>query len=1053
MSEQILKALTHLFAIISKQDGGVTEIERDFVMTYFNQELDRKRVAEYMDIYDKKAKYGKYARKRKTPRDANRPSVVDSAVAAGIWKKFNKSLSQPQKVIVLFKMLELLMSDRQFTENRMGFVDTAADSFGVPREEYLLIKSFVIEEDSHNVLDSENILVFDEEKPPEESKKRFIDSAFLDGEIMFIRIKSVNLYFTKYTGNDEIFLNGHLVSKGSIKLFSHGSVFKTPRGTPLYYSDLVANYSSDEQQLKLSFHVQDIGYKFASGDVGLRNVTVSETGGRLIGIMGASGAGKTTLLNVMAGLYEPSKGTVKINGYDVNVEKEMIKGVIGYISQDDLLIEDLTVFQNLYYNAKLCFKDLSEEKLVERVNDTLASLGLHHAKHIKVGSVLNKKISGGQRKRLNIALELIREPSILFVDEPTSGLSSKDSENVIDLLKELSLKGKLIFVVIHQPSSDIYKMFDKMILMDTGGYQVFYGNPIEAISYFKTITHQVGSDRGQCPTCGNVNPELIFNIMEARVVNEFGEFTDVRKITPPEWNKSYIELHEEQLVEEITEAPPQNLKIPSKFTQAKIFTIRDFLSKISNTQYMAINLLEAPLLGMLLALIVRYKNSQHHVAEYVFRYNDNIPAFILISVIVALFMGLTVSAEEIIRDRKIQKREAFLNLSRSSYLSSKILILFSLSLIQTFMFVLIGNFILGIEGLYITYWVVLFTISCFANVLGLNISASFNSAVTVYILIPILLIPLMILSGAIFRFDQLNNAITKRGKVPIIGDFAASRWAYEALIVEQFKGNKYERLFFDIELKQRENRYKMDFLIPKMEEVLDRMLDYKVESKTISNPDSVLNLLNQDMSLLKGEFIKLADDKNAIQEVQKALVKLKEEQGIDININSAESLLNSEDFNQENAEKLRSLLMVFKGIYNFRFVEQGDIRDGLVYEIEENPNVEHSVAELKSLYHNESLDDIVRNVVVTDKIIEYEGALVQLTDPIFNVPQGKHIFDYRSQFYAPQKYFLGGHYDTLWFNMTVIWLMTLILYIMLYFEVLKKILVYFSKLSLFSKNK
>jgi ABC-type multidrug transport system ATPase subunit len=1053
MSEQILKALTHLFAIISKQDGGVTEVEREFVMSYFNQELDRKRVAEYMDIYDKKAKYGKYARVRKTPRDSDRPSVVDSAVAAGIWKKFNKSLSQPQKVIVLFKMLELLMSSQQFTENRMGFVDTAADSFGVPREEYLLIKSFVVENDSHQVLDSENILVFDEEMPPEDSKKRFIDSGFLDGEIMFVRVKSVNLYFTKYTGNDEIFLNGQLIRKGSIKLFSHGSVFKTPRGAPLYYSDLVSNYSSDEEGVNLSFHVEDIGYKFESGDIGLRSVTVSESGGKLIGIMGASGAGKTTLLNVMAGLYAPSRGSVKINGYDVNTEKEMIKGVIGYISQDDLLIEDLTVFQNLYYNAKRCFRDLSEEDIVAKVDETLASLGLQHAKHIKVGSVLNKKISGGQRKRLNIALELIREPAVLFVDEPTSGLSSNDSENVIDLLKELSLKGKLIFVVIHQPSSDIYKMFDKMILMDTGGYQVFYGNPIEAISYFKTITHQVGSDRGQCPTCGNVNPELIFNIMEARVVNEYGEFTDIRKITPPEWNASYNEFHEEHIVAEVTEAPPQNLKIPSKFTQAKIFTVRDFLSKISNTQYMAINLLEAPLLGMLLALIVRYKNSQHHVAEYVFRYNDNIPAFILISVIVALFMGLTVSAEEIIRDRKIQKREAFLNLSRTSYLFSKITILFSLSLIQTFMFVLIGNFILGIEGLYMTYWVVLFTISCFANVLGLNISASFNSAVTVYILIPIILIPLMILSGAIFRFDQLNNAITKRGKVPIIADFAASRWAYEALIVEQFKGNMYETIFFETELKQRENRYKMDFLIPKMEEVLDRMLEYKVESKSLENADSVLNLLNNDMILLKGEFIKLAGDKKAFKEVQKALVKLKEEQGIDININSAESLLNSADFNQENAEKLRSLLMVFKGVYNFRFVEQGEIKDGIIYEIEGNPNVKHSVSELRNMFHNESLDDIVRNVIVSDKIIEYEGALVQLTDPIFNIPQGQHPFDYRAHFYAPQKYFLGGHYDTLWFNMSVIWLMTLILYIMLYFETLKKVLLYFSELSLFNKTK
>ncbi len=97
----------------------------------------------------------------------------------------------------------------------------------------------------------------------------------------------------------------------------------------------------------------------------------------------------------------------------------------------------------------------------------------------------NKLISGGQRKRLNIALELIREPSVLFVDEPTSGLSSRDSENMMDLLRELALKGKLVFVVIHQPSSEIYKMFDKIIFLDIGGYMIYYGNPVEAVMYFK----------------------------------------------------------------------------------------------------------------------------------------------------------------------------------------------------------------------------------------------------------------------------------------------------------------------------------------------------------------------------------------------------------------------------------------------------------------------------------------------------------------------------------------------------------------------------------------
>ncbi|NJK97775.1 MAG: ATP-binding cassette domain-containing protein [Bacteroidales bacterium] len=156
---------------------------------------------------------------------------------------------------------------------------------------------------------------------------------------------------------------------------------------------------------------------------------------------------------------------------------------MGYVSQEDFLVEELTVFQNLYFNAKLCFDKYSDEKLVSMVNELLITLGLFEIKNMKVGSPLNKKISGGQRKRLNIALELIREPSILFLDEPTSGLSSRDSENIMDLLKELSFKGKLIFVVIHQPSSDIFKMFDKLLILDSGGYLIYNGDPIDSIIY------------------------------------------------------------------------------------------------------------------------------------------------------------------------------------------------------------------------------------------------------------------------------------------------------------------------------------------------------------------------------------------------------------------------------------------------------------------------------------------------------------------------------------------------------------------------------------------
>ena len=180
-----------------------------------------------------------------------------------------------------------------------------------------------------------------------------------------------------------------------------------------------------------------------------------------------------------------------------------------------LLIEELTVYKNLWYTAKLCFDGMSAEELDKRVMDVLTDLGLAAAKDLKVGSPLNKTISGGQRKRLNIALELIREPVVLFLDEPTSGLSSSDSEKVINLLKEQTFKGRLVVVNIHQPSSDIYKLFDRLWLLDKGGYPVYDGNPIEAITYFKNAAHYADADTSMCSACGNVNPEIVLKIGRA----------------------------------------------------------------------------------------------------------------------------------------------------------------------------------------------------------------------------------------------------------------------------------------------------------------------------------------------------------------------------------------------------------------------------------------------------------------------------------------------------------------------------------------------------------
>jgi ABC-type multidrug transport system ATPase subunit len=1026
MSERILRALMQMFAIIAKVDG-INNTGRQIVQSFLKQQLNLEQVETYLKIFDEYLESHQNASKRKE--GAQKRTSLNSVKVLKICTQINQELEQPQKVIVLIRLLEFIYSSNEISEQEYEFVVTVADTFNIPQAEFLLLKSFI--EDSAEVIpNNPNILVINNKPNGYQNQSKHVYCEPMHEDVRIVQIESVSMYALRIYGKIELQLNGQGISRERVHIFTPGSSIRSSKIKPIYYSDVIGRFLSDESRPRITFEVTNLEYKFKGGKLGLRDINISEESGKLIGIMGGSGAGKSTLLNVLNSMETPSGGSVKINGKNIHTEQEEIKGVIGHVSQDDLLIEELTVYENLFYNAKLCFGNLPDEEIAKNCNELLASLGLSETRHLKVGSPLEKTISGGQRKRLNISLELIREPSVLFVDEPTSGLSSRDSENIMDLLKELALKGKLIFVVIHQPSSDIYKMFDKLMILDVGGYPIYYGNPVDAVSYFKRLVNHVNAEESECGYCGNVNPEQIFNIIESKVLDEYGNLTYNRKVSPVTWNKHYKELIETEIHTEKkhTEIPESIFKIPNILKQFKVFITRDVKSKLTNTQYLLINFLEAPLLAFILAYLVRYFNTDEENSKgYIFKNNENIPAYMFMSVVVALFIGLTVSAEEIIRDRKIRKRESFLNLSKGSYLWSKIIIMFILSAIQTFTFVLVGNSILGIQGMYTDYWIVLFTTSCFANTLGLNISSAFNSAVTIYILIPFLIIPQLLLAGVVVKFDKLNPTLATQGSVPLAGEVMASRWAFEALAVNQFKENKYEKIFYKEDKRISIASYKKDYW---MQKILNKVGKIENELKAGKNTTDLKN----DISLLYNELSK--EEKYS----KKKCPVLNE--------------ITTEKYNENTARGVKDYLgNTLKNHYINVDIAARKKHNDLTLELIKKLGNDGLVT-LKDNSENESLTQLVKNAndISGERCLEKNGRLIQQTDPVFQDPIDSKLG--RAHFFAPRKNFLGSYYSTFGFNMCLIWMMSLVLIITLYFDVFKRVLDGLESLfSMFSKKK
>jgi ABC-type multidrug transport system ATPase subunit len=978
-----------LFAIVS-QVHSVEEIDiaRRIVNDYLNLIVRKDSIRQYLIMYDF---YHNSMREREIKKGDKQLSLF-SVKAMIICENANEFLDKKQKILVFTYILEILSATKHSKPDDIDFVKTIAISFKIDDILFRDCLSFVF--NRYNEIHSKkNILIISSQNLDDEV--RYMYKEFIVGKIVFLYINSVNICLFKHVDkDDQLYFNDQEIELENTYILEKGGVIKSPLLGAVYYNDIIKIFLQDDNPERVLYVAEDVAYKYPNSDTGIEPFNFCEESGQLIGIMGGSGVGKSTLLNILNGNISPTKGQVLINGYNITTERDSIEGLVGYVPQDDLLIEELTVFQNLYFNASLCFRSYSKEKIIDKVNRLLHSLDLFNAKDLLVGSTLNNLISGGQRKRLNIALELIREPYVLFADEPTSGLSSNDSEKVIDLLKHQSLKGKLVVVNIHQPSSDIFKQFDKLILLDTGGHIVFQGNPQDSIIYLKSYNQLVDAEEGECPSCGNLNPEQTLQILEMRKVNEFGVYTRQRLVDAKEWYQNYIKEQKKEvnLASKLkTTLPTIEFHVPSKFNQFKIFNIRNILTKLSDKQFLLINLLEAPVLAFILGWFTKY-NAGNTIDKnaYVFSENINIPVYIFMGVVVSIFLGLMLSAEDIIRDRRLLKREAFLHLNRVSYYNAKVFFICITLCVQALLFVLIGNTILEIKGMYFHYWLMFSVSAIVAGLLGLNISATLRTVVSIYILIPILIVPQLLLGGALIPFDKLNKKVTNTEYVPVVGDIMPSRWAYEALMVYQFTNNDYQKLLYEFEKNESSASYGLNYYMPELQNVLMEIRKVASEPKHQVSIEANIGLLNTEIQKLK-------------------LIMPHCFKGI--------TSLDPKAFNVAAFSELENSLQCARDYYIKALSAAIDQKDNRFFELERKLGSREKLLQMRTDFSNEQLANMVSNKNDRQKIDVVNNKIIRRVEPIYCLPEMKLG---RACLFSPAKR-IGNYYiDTYWFNLLIL---------------------------------
>jgi ABC-type multidrug transport system ATPase subunit/pSer/pThr/pTyr-binding forkhead associated (FHA) protein/F0F1-type ATP synthase membrane subunit b/b' len=511
----------------------------------------------------------------------------------------------------------------------------------------------------------------------------------------------------------------------------------------------------------------------ASGRRLLEGVSLVIQPGEMVAIMGPSGAGKSTLLSVLNGQVAPAAGRIVIGGLDLHEHFDLFRGRIGYVPQDDILHADLTVWQALWYAARLRLpRDMADEEIESRIRRVLSQLGLEGTEHTRVGDQRKRGVSGGQRKRVNLAMELLTDPPILVLDEPTSGLSSTDTMSVIDLLRSLADAGKTILVTIHQPSLQAYEKFDAVavIARDTSTRQIgrlaWFGRAWpDAVNFFEP----------QPP--GTPHPTTADGLLRGLATRPVADWVRQweQSVAKSIWVDGRAGTHAARAGAAPRPAPRPVERLSQFFTLVK----RGLAVKAADRWNTAVLFLQAPLVGLLIAAVFSKVLRSAPTGESWPHAGVSMATMMFVTALAAIWFGCSATAREIVAEWPIYRRERMVGLSILAYLGSKTAILLGIAAVQTALLLGIVAWACGVQSPWWHLALVLYAAGLAGGAVGLVVSATLRTTESATAILPVLLMPMIVLGGVLVPLSDLPK-ITQ----PLAAAMP-SRWAFEGMVVPE----------------------------------------------------------------------------------------------------------------------------------------------------------------------------------------------------------------------------------------------------------------------------
>ncbi len=810
----------------------------------------------------------------------------------------------------------------------------------------------------------------------------------LSSPVKVLYIHAAKIFFVSCQDSSLLFSKNLRKSIFGWEFLGPGDFVQVDSGKPIDYYDIKSRYIRQNCLQKLVMQITNLAYSYSNGK-GIRSFNLNADPGTLTGVLGVEGSGKSTFLQLLAGEIVGKSGEILINGYSLKKELYLLKGMIGYVPDNDLLFNELTVFENLHLTARLYLGKTSSYAIEKKVNTLLGELGLAQVKNTVVGSLKDKNLLPGQRRLLNIALELLRDPPILIVDNSLTPLSQSDSSRIIEILSNYSYKGKIVFTSITQADRNTFACFDKLFVLDEGGFPVYYGKSYEAWKYFRALLKLPVSQHER------IGPESIIQLINTKSDVTYTDNLH-RYFSPLDLYNKYTEFSETQKKHKISwKLLPDNLLHPPTLDrQYIIFSFRNFKTKIARSRELIYTTLIAPILAILISIAL------HDSAgiTYNFATNKNIPAFFFISILFAILFGLIQSVNEIFKERNIIRKQEYLNLSRFSYINSKITYLFFIGLLQSFFYLVISNLILEIRDMFLVNLLILFSSFSFGILLGLLFSNTQRSIENIYARsIPIVIILQLLFGGGFIDLDPKRE--DSENYTMLFSDLMVARWGYEAAMVYQFKNNSYQKNFYNIEREYAQSEVNSIHLLPVLKSQLEYCANhYRERSDTIKE---LLLSVNYNLN-----FLATNNDIFPYENVQR---------------------LTLDEFDEELADDALEYLEYLEFYFSAMMGQTKDYINQLKQHFADSLGTDY-INKLMKAYYNYAVADEVKKMDISEPIRFYNGIPLQTKYPIYQYPRSTLG---RAQMYLPEKQFSGDRVDTIEFNISIIWMINLLLYILL----------------------